>query len=286
MMKKVLSIQSGIVYGYAGNKAAVLPMQLLGIDVWPFYTVQFSNHTQYRRWKGMALPEGQLTEIIAGLNSIQKLPECDAILSGYLGDRHQCTEVIHAIEQVRRHNPQAIYFCDPVMSHPAKGCIVADGVETFFLNDAVALADVMGPNLYELGMLTGTTLSTFDEVVDAARLLTMRGVKTVLVKHLGTCARDKTMFETLLVTRDKVLHTARPLYPFSRYPVGVGDLTCAILLACLLNGMNDKTALEYTTSAVDAVMQETWRKESYELRLIDARQRIMAPEMQYRAEAL
>ena len=29
-MKNVLSIQSHVVYGYAGNKAAVLPMQLLG----------------------------------------------------------------------------------------------------------------------------------------------------------------------------------------------------------------------------------------------------------------
>lgn len=44
-MKNVLSVQSSVVYGYAGNKAAVLPMQLSGIDVWPFYTVQFSNHT-------------------------------------------------------------------------------------------------------------------------------------------------------------------------------------------------------------------------------------------------
>lgn len=29
-MKNVLSVQSSVVYGYAGNKAAVLPMQLSG----------------------------------------------------------------------------------------------------------------------------------------------------------------------------------------------------------------------------------------------------------------
>lgn len=285
-MKNVLSIQSGVVYGYAGNKAAVFPMQLLGIDVWPFYTVQFSNHTQYRQWTGMALPAGQLTDVITGLDNIQKLPECDAILSGYLGDKRQCAEIVHAIEQVRRHNPRALYFCDPVMSHPAKGCIVADGVETFFLNEAVALADVMGPNLYELGMLTGRTLSRLDDVIEAARTLIARGVGKVLVKHLGACARDKNAFEMLLVTRDKVLHTTRPLYPFSRYPVGVGDLTCALLLGCLLNGMSDKAALEFTTSAADAVMRQTWQKESYELCMIDARHQIMAPEIQYFAEEL
>ncbi len=84
-MKNVLSVQSSVVYGYAGNKAAVLPMQLSGIDVWPFYTVQFSNHTQYGMWQGMAMPHGELSAIISGLDDLQKLAQCDAVLSGYLG---------------------------------------------------------------------------------------------------------------------------------------------------------------------------------------------------------
>ncbi len=68
-MKNVLSVQSSVVYGYAGNKAAVLPMQLSGIDVWPFYTVQFSNHTQYGMWQGMAMP---CCPGISGTNAIAK----------------------------------------------------------------------------------------------------------------------------------------------------------------------------------------------------------------------
>ena len=50
-MKHVLSIQSHVVYGYAGNKSATFPMQLHGIDVWALNTVQFSNHTQYANSK-------------------------------------------------------------------------------------------------------------------------------------------------------------------------------------------------------------------------------------------
>ena len=42
-MKNVLSIQSHVVYGFAGNKSATFPMQLLGVDVWALNTVQFSN---------------------------------------------------------------------------------------------------------------------------------------------------------------------------------------------------------------------------------------------------
>jgi pyridoxine kinase len=31
--------------GYVGNKAAVFPLQLLGFDVDPINSVQFSNHS-------------------------------------------------------------------------------------------------------------------------------------------------------------------------------------------------------------------------------------------------
>ena len=51
--KNVISIQSHVVYGAAGNSAAVFPMQRLGINVWPIHTVQFSNHTQYGSWEGL-----------------------------------------------------------------------------------------------------------------------------------------------------------------------------------------------------------------------------------------
>ncbi len=42
---RVLSIQSHVVSGYVGNKAATLPLQVLGIDVDPLCAVHFSNHT-------------------------------------------------------------------------------------------------------------------------------------------------------------------------------------------------------------------------------------------------
>lgn len=42
---RVLSIQSHVVHGHAGNKSAVFPLQLLGFDVDPINSVQFSNHT-------------------------------------------------------------------------------------------------------------------------------------------------------------------------------------------------------------------------------------------------
>lgn len=39
------SIQSHVVRGYVGNKCSVFTLQLLGFDVDPINSVQFSNHT-------------------------------------------------------------------------------------------------------------------------------------------------------------------------------------------------------------------------------------------------
>ncbi|OXB79559.1 UNVERIFIED_CONTAM: hypothetical protein H355_000375 [Colinus virginianus] len=42
---RVLSIQSHVVRGYVGNKAATFPLQVLGFEVDTVNSVQFSNHT-------------------------------------------------------------------------------------------------------------------------------------------------------------------------------------------------------------------------------------------------
>ncbi len=40
-MKNILSIQSHVVFGHAGNSAAEFPMRRMGVNVWPLNTVQF-----------------------------------------------------------------------------------------------------------------------------------------------------------------------------------------------------------------------------------------------------
>ncbi|KAB7677377.1 pyridoxal kinase PdxY [Plesiomonas shigelloides] len=285
-MKNVLSIQSHVVYGYAGNKAAVLPMQLLGVDVWPLHTVQFSNHTQYQKWQGMVFPQEQIGLITQGMDEIGVLPECDAVLSGYIGAAEQGQSILATVRAVKAKNPNAIYFCDPVMGHPEKGCIVAPGVAEFLEHDAVSCADVLAPNLLELQALSGLPVENFEQAVAAARHLLSRGPKKVLVKHLSKAGRDPQQFEMLLVSADEVLHISRPLHDFDRQPVGVGDLTSAIFLANLLQGKNDREAFEHTANAVNDVMTCTQQNSKYELQIVAAREHIVNPVSQYRAQAL
>lgn len=286
-MKRILSIQSHVVFGCAGNSAAVFPMRRLGMEVWPVNTVQFSNHTQYAAgWQGMAMPAGHISALIKGLGDIKVLGQCDAVLSGYLGSAEQGDEILAVVAAVKAANPAAIYFCDPVMGHPEKGCIVAPGVTRFLTEQALPVADIMAPNLLELETLCDMHLTDLTQTRAAAHQLLARGVKMVLVKHLGRAASQSGRFEMLLATAEGDYLIARPLYEFARQPVGVGDLISALMLANLQAGFDAVAAFERTNAAVDAVLLQTWQADAYELQLIAAQAAFAEPQVAHRAERL
>jgi len=285
----VLSIQSHVVYGAAGNSAAVFPMRRLGVNVWPLNTVQFSNHTQYGRWTGHVFPSHHLTEIVEGIAGISGLVECDAVLSGYLGSEEQGEAVLNVVRRVKEANPKAVYCCDPVMGHPEKGCIVAPGVAEFFARSAVAAADILCPNTLELGLLTGATTppGSLDAVRAAAEQLLRAGPEVVFVKHLGAAGlHNGDKFEMLLVASSGTWHVACPLVPFDRPPVGTGDLTSGLLLAKRLQGASLPESLEHVAGAYHAVMRTTAQLGAYELQTVAAQDAIAAPSVQFEAKRL
>ncbi|WP_147197363.1 pyridoxal kinase PdxY [Pantoea sp. MBD-2R] len=286
-MKNILSVQSHTVFGHAGNSAAEFPMRRMGANVWPLNTVQFSNHTQYGHWTGVVMPATHLSEIVKGIADIDRLKTCDAVLSGYLGSAEQGEQILEIVRQVKLANPNAWYFCDPVMGHPEKGCIVAPGVAEFHSRYALPASDIIAPNLLELEMLSGHEVTSVEQAVASARELIAQGPKIVLVKHLARAGQRSDRFEMLLVTADEAWHISRPLVDFGvRQPVGVGDLTSGLLLVDLLHGMPLKEALEHITAAVYEVMLKTHEMGEYELQLVAAQDRIANPQQHFDAVKL
>lgn len=283
---QILTIQSHVVFGHAGNAAAVFPMQRLGVNVWPLNTVQFSNHTQYQQWTGLILPPQQIIEIAKGISAIGELGDCDAVLSGYLGSAQQGREILDVVQQIKQVNPKAVYLCDPVMGHPEKGCIVAPEVSNFLLEEAVSAADYLCPNQLELDSFAGHKPSSLADCVDMAKNLLNRGPKAILVKHLNYPGRQPESFEMLLVTHDGAWLIQRPLLAFPKQPVGVGDLTSGIFLSCLLLGQDLVSAFEFCAAAVHEVLLETQQRQSYELALVAAQDRIVHPRVKFTAQKL
>lgn len=284
-MQNILSIQSHVVFGHAGNSAAEFPIRRLGVNVWPLNTVQFSNHTQYRQWTGTVMPASHLVEIAEGISAIDELKNCNAVLSGYMGSPEQGNAIIEIVKKVKQANPNVLYICDPVMGHPEKGCFVAPGVSKFLCQVALPISDMMSPNILELEELNNKQqINNVDEAIIACRNLCQKGPKAILVKHLSRAGIQKDRFEMLLVTNDEAWHIHRPLVDFGvRQPVGVGDMTSGLFIANILLGKSLVEAFEHTTSAVYAVMLETLKRNQYELQLVAAQDQIAQPSQWFTA---
>ena len=216
------------------------------------------------------------------------LGSCDAILSGYLGTEEQGEHVAAAVGAIKAANARALYVCDPVMGHLEKGCVVPEGVQRYHAERSIALADVLCPNVLELGVMArGAPPTSPREVVEAARSLIARGPRLVLVKHLAHAgARPDESFEMALIDATSAWHVACPLLPFSRPPVGVGDLTSAVFVARLLLGDAPPDALEHTAGAYHAVMAATSAVDEYELQLVAAQDGICQPPERFNAQPL
>lgn len=279
----LLAIQSHVVFGHAGNSAAVFAMQRVGVNVWPLNTVQFSNHTQYGQWTGEVLAPEQIPALVEGIANIGELGNCDAVLSGYLGSPAQGRAILSVVRRIKAANPKALYLCDPVMGHPEKGCSVAPEVTDFLLNEAVAAADLLCPNQLELNTFCGRPAQSLEDCIAMARSLLERGPQAVLVKHLAYSGKAPQDFEMLLVTAAGSWVLRRPLLAFARQPVGVGDLTSGLFLARVLLGDKLLDAFEFAAAAVHEVLLETQACASYELQPVRAQDRIVRPRLRFEA---
>ena len=124
----ILSIQSWVAYGHVGNASAVFPLQRLGAEVWSINTVQFSNHTGYGDWTGEVYSGQSVRDLVDGIAARDALRHCDAVLSGYMGDKGIGEAIVDAVGRVRAANPRALYCCDPVIGDMGTGVYVRPGI--------------------------------------------------------------------------------------------------------------------------------------------------------------
>lgn len=279
-MYGIISIQSHVVYGCAGNSSAVFPLQRLGFNVWPIHTVQFSNHTQYNQgWTGSVLPKGEITVLFDGLDNIGAIAKTAAVISGYLGSAAQALEIIDNVQRVKNANPSALYICDPVMGDPEKGCIVSDEVSTMLCDHLLRRADIITPNQFELSQLTRITITDLGSAIAACHKARELGPNIVLVKHLHYAST--TAYTMLMVSDEGAYLIERPLIDFNRAPVGVGDLITAIFVGNFLQSNNAVNAFEKTNQTVYQILKTTQSLGEWELQTIAAQEYITAGAIEF-----
>src|SRR4051794_27693877 len=247
-MPSVLSVQSRVAYGHVGNAASVFPLQRLGIEAWALDTVAFSNHTGHGCWRGSAIAAAQIAELFEGIAALGVLPQIDAVLSGYLGDAGTGPVLLDILARVRAANPRALFCVDPVIGDVDTGSYVTPGIAEFFRDRALALADILTPNLFELEYLTGARIASLAAAADAAEELRARGPDIVLLTSLALEPGRITM---LARGPGGAWAVETPHLPVALN--GCGDVTAALFLAWLLRGESLPQALANTAGAIFAV---------------------------------
>jgi pyridoxine kinase len=280
----LISIQSHVAYGHVGNSAAVFPLQRLGVEVWPVHTVQFSNHTGYGQWQGRVFDASLIRDIVTGLETRGVLGQCDGVLSGYMGSAETGAAILDAVAGVKAANPKARYCCDPVIGDVGKGAFVREGVAEFMRDKAVASADIVTPNHFELDVLSGRPSRTLGEARDAVQALHDRGPRAVLVTSLAVEDTPADAVDLLASdeTGDFRLRTPRLAVAAN----GAGDAIAALFFALYLRSGRIEEALSRAASAIFGVLKRTAELGAPEIQLVLAQDEIIAPSQLFDARRL
>lgn len=271
---KILSIQSHVAYGHAGNSAAVFPLQRLGHDVYPVLTVTFSNHTGYGATRGPLIAPDDIAEVLLGIEERGAFPHIDAVLSGYQGAESVGAVILDAVARVKAANPSALYCCDPVMGDVGRGFFVREGIPEFIRDEVVPRADIITPNHFELEFLVGRPLATPQAVVAAAEELRARGPQVVLVTSTLTEDTPGDCIQMTCVAHAGAWVVTTPLLPMT--VKGGGDVTAALFLAHYLTD-GPRLALVRTAATMHAILEGTHAAGSEEMLLVAGQDAIAQP---------
>ena len=284
----ILSIQSHVSYGHVGNSAAVFPLQRLGHEVWPVYTVNFSNHTGYGQWGGSAIPASEVTAIVDAIEARGALAQVDVVLSGYQGGADIADAILSTVARVKALNPQATYTCDPVMGNAKSGCFVNPAIPVLLRERVVPAADLVTPNQFELGYLAGIEASTLDSTLAAVDTVMDMGPRAVLVTsvHRPDAAPDS--IEMLAADATGAWLVATPHLPFKAN--GSGDVTAALFAAHYSQQFGATgsalKALERTTASMFELLQRTHDSGQRELQLVQAQESYVVPRAHFAARQI
>jgi pyridoxine kinase len=280
----ILSIQSHVAYGHVGNASATFPMQRLGVEVWPIHTVQFSNHTGYGAWTGRVFDALMIEELVGGIGERGVLPDCDGVLSGYMGSADIGNAILSTVRKVRETNPRALYCCDPVIGDVGRGVFVRPGIPEFMRDQALAEADIITPNHFELDCLSGVAANTLAEVKDAVAAVQRLGPRVVLVTSLHTRETPPDRIDLLAAEGGAFWRVRTPKLSLSVN--GAGDAIAALFFVHYVRTGSAATALGEAAASIYGLLKRTADAGSREILMVAAQDEFVAPTQRFPVAAV
>ena len=277
----VITVQSQLVYGHAGNSAAAPPLRALGVRVAEVPTTLLSNTPFYATLRGRMLPADWLADLLLGVSERGIPGRAKAVVSGYFGTVENGEVFANWMEATRGANPQLAYWLDPVIGDTHTGPYVEPALEAVFRERLLPLATVVTPNAFELSRLTGRSALAQDDAIIAARELLSRGPQWVIAHSVEGSPGE---LVTLAISRDEVWRWSSQHLPVD--VAGTGDVLVALTLAFVLRGEPMQLAISRAIAGVHAALEATLAHDVEEFDVLSAAPAALLPPGRFRGERL
>lgn len=254
-MKTALVISSFVASSHVGANASAFCLRRLGIQTHVLPTTLLGRHPGWGAPGGAPVPTATLESM---WEAIQAQNLCyDGIMTGYMASPQQAELAGQIIRDIRRTDKDVLVLVDPVMGDNGR-LYVSEAVASAITTHLLPLADIITPNLWELGYLSGDAVDTFDGILSAIKHLPSDALVTSVPEgaQIGALLHDK--HGTVSVHHEK----------FSKVPHGGGDTLAGTFLAHRLNGKSSEDALAYAVAAIFEILSEAAAKDMGELPLI------------------
>lgn len=242
-MKTALVISSFVGAGHVGACVSAFCLRRLGIRTFILPTTLFGRHPGFGRPGGAPVEPEMLADMWQALRAQNE--NIDAVLTGYMASPGQVREAEKIITDILAENSHAKIIVDPVMGDHGKLYVSAE-VAKLIVKNLVVKADIITPNVWELGHMTQQPVGTLSDIFRAAQIAAPSTlVSSVPIgDNIGAMYHNGT--DAIIAKHEK----------FEKVPHGGGDGLAGIFLAQLLNDSAAETAFAKSVSSIFAILSQ------------------------------
>ncbi len=239
----VLLLSSLVAADAVGGGATQARLRANGIACDLIPTVVFGRHPGRGAPGGGPVADAVFEGALEGY--LAQRPRPRAIACGYFASPAQVEAAARAIDRARAASPDLLVLVDPILGDAGR-LYVPEPVARAVRDALVSRADVLTPNLFELGWLSGAAAVTPEAAAEQARRL------APIVFVTGLSEYDDRI-GALAVTRNDVRYQDAERLPDA--PNGTGDLFAAEILSRLLDGASVRDALRHAEHAASGAVR-------------------------------
>ena len=166
-------------------------------------------------------------------------------MTGYFATPARLRLPLPSFIKMKDKNPSLYVLVDPVLGDDGS-LYVSNEVATAIRDELLPLASCVTPNCFELGWLTGKSVSSKAEVLRAAATLPH---KEILATSIPVGADN---LATLAITGSKYAETTSSAKP--SVPHGTGDFLAGLYFTARLNGFESPEALKLSSGILESAI--------------------------------